>query len=306
MIKHQRIHLMGTTIDLTVEHTEADKVLNELIKLLHVYNNRFSANDSQSELSQINQQAGVKPVSVHPELFELIKLGQEHSLAPDSYLNITIGPLVQAWRIGFQDAKKPDHKIIQEKLKIIDPDQVFLANNQVYLKNEGMAIDLGALAKGYIADRLIAYLKSVGAVSALINLGGNVVTMGPSSRHADKYWRIGIQNPVEKRGQSQMVIKIRNQSVVTSGIYERQLTVNGQSFHHIFDSKTGYPIKTDIVSLTIISDLSVDGEIWTTRLYGHSKSAILKKLNALSGIEGIIIDNKGIVYYSEGIPQLFD
>lgn len=303
-MKHRRIQLMGTTIDLTVEHVEADKVLDELVKLLHVYNKRFSANDSQSELSQINQQAGIKPVTVHPELFELIKLGHEHSLAPDSYLNIMIGPLVQAWRIGFQDAKKPTAENIQKKLKIIDPNQVFLANNQVYLKNEGMAIDLGALAKGYIADRLIAYLKKARAVSALINLGGNVVTMGPAMQHADRFWRIGIQKPVEKRGQSQLILKIRNQSVVTSGIYERQLTVNGQSFHHIFDSKTGYPIQTDIVSLTIISDSSVDGEIWTTRLFGHSKSAIIEKINALSGIEGIVIDNKGTVYFSEGIPRL--
>lgn len=167
-----------------------------------------------------------------------------------------------------------------------------------------MAIDLGALAKGYIADRLIDHLKSVKADSALINLGGNLVTMGPAFQHEDRLWRIGIQNPVKKRGHSQLVLKIRDQSVVTSGIYERLYTENGQSYHHIFNSKTGYPIDTEIASLTIISDLSVEGEIWTSRLFGQSRAQIIKQLNALSKIEGIVIDQQGKVYYSEGVNQL--
>lgn len=304
MEKHRRIKLMGTTIDLTVRHQEAEKTLDELVDLLYLYNKRFSANDSTSELAQVNKNAGIQAVKVHPELYELIKIGKEHSLALESSLNITIGPLVQSWRIGFQDAQKPSDKIIREKLEIIDPDQVVLSKDHVYLTKKGMAIDLGALAKGYIADRLIDYLKSVKADSALINLGGNLVTMGPAFQHEDRLWRIGIQNPVKKRGHSQLVLKIRDQSVVTSGIYERLYTENGQSYHHIFNSKTGYPIDTEIASLTIISNLSVEGEIWTSRLFGQSRAQIIKQLNALSKIEGIVIDQQGKVYYSEGVNQL--
>lgn len=304
MEKHKRIQLMGTTIDLTVRHQEAEKTLDELVDLLYLYNKRFSANDPTSELAQVNKNAGIQPVKVHPELYELIKIGKEHSLASDSSLNITIGPLVQSWRIGFQDAQKPSDKIIQEKLEIIDPGQVVLSKDHVYLTKKGMAIDLGALAKGYIADRLIDHLKLVKAESALINLGGNLVTMGPAIQHKDHFWRIGIQNPVKKRGHTQSVLRIRDQSVVTSGIYERLYTENGQTYHHIFNSKTGYPIETEIASLTIVSNLSVEGEIWTTRLFGQSRAEIITQLNALSDIEGIVIDQKGKVYYSEGVNQL--
>lgn len=304
MKKSKRIRMMGTTIDLTITHPTVDEVLEEVISLLKMYENRFSANNSSSELSQVNQQAGIRPVKVHPELYELIEIGKRHSLALNSHLNIAIGPLVQAWRIGFSDAKRPTATHIQKMLEIIDPDQVLLFDDSVYLQSKGMEIDLGALAKGYIADRIIDYLRSVHAESALINLGGNLVTMGPASHHTDELWRVGIRNPAGARNQSQLILKIRNQSVVTSGIYERQLTENGEDFHHLFDSTTGYPIETDIVSLTIVSEQSIDGEIWTGRLFGKSMADIVRIINNLTGIECIVINRQGIVSYSEGIHKL--
>ncbi len=304
MKKGKSIYRMGTKIDLTIIHPKAETVMDEVIQLLTTYEKRFSANDPTSELSQINQHAGIRPIKVHPELYELIKIGKKHSLAPSSYLNIAIGPLVQSWRIGFHDAQKPSDAKIQNVLRIIDPDQVLLLDDSVYLKSKDMAIDLGALAKGYIADRIIDYLVSVNTESALINLGGNLITMGPAKQHADNYWRIGIQNPVHTRGNSQIILKVRDQSVVTSGVYERQLVENGQSYHHIFNPRTGYPVETELASVTIISDRSIDGEIWTTRLFGQSVYAMLSALNKLSEIEGILITNKGKVYYSDGVSEL--
>lgn len=298
------VHLMGTVIDLTVTHPTPEKVLDEVVRRLEMYEHRFSANDPTSELSEINKNAGIRPVKVHPELFQLIQIGKEHSLDPNSNMNIAIGPLVQSWRIGFEDAKVPTDEEVQNLLKIIDLDQVLLNENTVYLKTSGMAIDLGALAKGFIADRIIEYLTAVGAQSALINLGGNLVTMGPALQHPDQYWRIGIQNPVRSRGASQMILRVQDKSIVTSGIYERSLTKNGKTFHHILDPNTGYPTETDIASLTIVSDQSVDGEIWTTRLFGKPSEEIIKTLNQLSAIEGLVINHKGEVLYSEGMDEL--
>ena len=151
----------------------------------------------------------------------------------------------------------------------------------------GMKIDLGALAKGYSADCIATFLKSQGVTDALIDLGGNILTVG---QHPIKQqpWRIGIQNPVEKRGQHLLVLSVKDKSVVTSGIYERHLEVDGQSFHHIFDSKTGYPVETDLASITIISDRSVDGEIWTTRLFGEAPASILNTVESLPGIRHLI------------------
>lgn len=304
MKKSKQIRLMGTTIDLTITHPTVDKVLEEVVALLKMYEKRFSANDPASELGQVNQLAGIHPVKVHPELYELIEIGKKHSAASNSHLNIAIGPLVQTWRIGFSDAKKPSESQIQKTLEKIDIDQVLLYNDSVYLKSKGMAIDLGALAKGYIADRIIDYLISVGAESALINLGGNLVTMGPASHQKDELWRVGIRNPGGSREQSQIILKVRDKSVVTSGIYERQLTANGEDYHHLFDTTTGYPIKTDIVSLTIVSDQSVDGEIWTSRLFGHPMQEVVRIVNNLPGIECIVINKQGIVNCSDGIHEL--
>lgn len=187
MQQSQTIYLMGTVIDVFVDHEEPEKILEEVHQRLITYEQRFSANDSTSELMAVNQQAGQKPVSVHPELYQLIALGKKHSCDPASHLNVTIGPLVQTWRIGFKDARVPSEEEIKACLKKINPEKIHLnpLKQTVFLEEEGMKLDLGALAKGYIADLLIAYLKEVHVTSALINLGGNIVTLGPST-HQNK------------------------------------------------------------------------------------------------------------------------
>ena len=294
--------LMGTTITVSIFHPQADKILAQCFELLRTYEHRFSANDASSELMEVNHQAGIAPVQVHPDLFELIALGTLHSQAQNSHLNIAIGPLVQTWRIGFSDARRPESEEIEQALLKIDPEQIQLdqESQTVFLKRPGMKIDLGALAKGYSADLIATFLREKGICDALIDLGGNILTLG---QHPIKQqpWRIGIQNPVESRGQHLLVLSIENKSVVTSGIYERHLEVDGQSFHHIFDSQTGYPVETDLASITIISDRSVDGEIWTTRLFGEAPASILDIVNSLPGIDALLVSQSGKIAYTNGL-----
>lgn len=301
----KNVRLMGTSIDLTVTHQQPEYILNDIILRLKMYEHRFSANDPRSELSEVNANAGIQAVAVHPELYELIQLGKQHSLASNSHLNIAIGPLIQTWRIGFDNAKVPTDAEVQQLLVQTNPNEIRLddAAQTVFLTQKGMKIDLGALAKGYIADRIVDYLAKVNAKSALINLGGNLVTYGPALKRRDNLWRIGIQNPVHIRGESQIILKVQNKSVVTSGIYERKLVRNGQTFHHIFDPKTGYPVETELASLTIVSDQSVDGEIWTTRLFGQTPTQIINTLNEMDSIAGLIITKDGNVIYSEGMKE---
>lgn len=291
---------MGTVIDLSVEHASADRILKEVIRRLNVYEHRFSANDSDSELMAVNKYAGIKPVAVHPELYTLIKIGKEHSCATGSHLNIAIGPLVQTWRIGFTDAKVPTQAEIDRLLERTNPQNIVLDDDThtVFLKEPGMLIDLGALAKGYIADLIMAYLKEQKITSALINLGGNIVGFKENN-----YWKIGIQNPVQERNHYLKVLKVEDHSVVTSGIYERQLTDKGKTYHHILNPETGYPMTTDVVSLTIYSKRSLDGEIWTTRLYGLNSDEIISKIEELEGIEGLVITKEGHTLYSTGLKK---
>ena len=311
------ISLLPPSNDAQAEHTAeelqsskanclAEQLLDNVFELLKVYNQRFSANDANSELMQVNHAAGKHPVSVDPELFELIQIGKEQSLLPESHLNIAIGPLVQTWRIGFADARIPNNDEIAHALSLTDPQLIALdpLNCTVFLAKKGMKLDLGCLAKGYIADKIAEYMKGQHVTSALINLGGNIKTIGTNVL-AGKPWRIGIQDPQQPRGTNLAVLPICNQSVVTSGTYERKLQINGHTYHHILDRKTGYPVDTQLASITIISDNSLDGEIWTTRLYGEKPKQLLAIVEQEKDIEALIVTTDNRVYYSSGIsPEL--
>ena len=153
---------------------------------------------------------------------------QSERLAKSRPGSVSYTHLVQTWRIGFSDARRPRQEEIDQALTKIDPQQIQLdpENHTVFLKRSGMKIDLGALAKGYSADLIGAFLKDQGITDALIDLGGNILTVG---QHPIKQqpWRIGIQNPVEKRGQHLLVLSVKDKSVVTVSythldVYKRQ------------------------------------------------------------------------------------
>ena len=302
-LNERRLHMMGTVIDLYLDHENAKSILDEISKQLTVYEKRFSANDPQSELMKININAGIKSVVVDSDLYKLIEMGKHHSVIEDSYLNIAIGPLVQSWRIGFKDSKIPSDKTIQNLLSITNPLKIHLNKSElsVYLEEKGMLLDLGALAKGFIADLIIKYLESINVKSAMINLGGNVKILGESNKHSDGYWRVGIQDPKQLTNENLVVLKIKNQSVVTSGIYERYIKNDGKIYHHILDPKTGYPVESDVASLSIISDSSLDGEIWTTRLFGKNSKEILEIVSDLENIECLIITKNEDIIASKSL-----
>lgn len=301
------IQMMGTTIDILIDSDTPKEHISEVCRLLTFYKNRFSANDADSELMVINDNSSIAPVTVHPDLFDLIAIGKKHSLATPSNLNIAIGPLVQSWRIGFDDARVPSPQKIQKALALSKPENIILdaTKQSVFLSQKGMKIDLGALAKGYIADKIMDYLKSEKVTSAMINLGGNVLVYGDNPRNDKGIWRIGIQNPQKPRGKHIGILTLKNQSVVTSGIYERRLKVGNKEYHHIFDQKTGYPIDTEMASLTILSELSVDCEIWTTRLFGLPVMQALATIQATPRIEGILITKDNRLALTNGLRSNF-
>ena len=176
---------------------------------------------------------------------------------------------------------------IARLLTLTDPRQVVLndADESVYLTQPGMEIDLGAIAKGYIADRVRDYLHKEGIAQGLINLGGNVQTLGSP----EGGWSIGLKKPFSTAGAMIGALEVANKSVVTSGVYERFFEHNGHLYHHILDPRTGYPLDNELDSVTIISSDSIDGDIWTTLMYGMGVEKGCAALRARPDIEAIFV-----------------
>lgn len=288
------IYLMGTKISLYIKGEETEMLAEKAEEMLIRYNEIFSANSDHSQLAMIKKMAGIAPKKVDEELYELIKTGKKHSLNENSFLNIAIGPLIKLWRIGFTEAQVPDKESIEKVLELLNPENIQLDddNKTVYLRKKGMEIDLGAVAKGYFADNVMEFFKDHGVVSAMVDMGGNVLVHGDSPSDGSD-WNVGIQNPFLPRGNAAALIKIRNQSVVTSGIYERVLEKEGSKYHHIFNSKTGYPMESNIASLTVVADRSLDCDIYTTELFGLDAVSIIRKMNNMNDLGAVVITLDG-------------
>lgn len=261
-------HALGTRIVLTVYGDGAADVLQPSMDLIDGYEDRLTVNRDQSELMDVNHAAGSKPVAVSPTSYDLIKMAVKYSRA-DFGFNALIGPLVKLWKIGFKGANVPAAADIQERLKLTDPWQVELNDSActVYLKQAGMELDLGGIAKGYIADRIKDFWVQQGVAAGIINLGGNLLFVGRSPRRSDGQWVIGVQDPQLHRGENIEVVRKPACSAVTSGIYERFLIKNGRRYHHLIDPRTGYPLDTKLSSVTVFTDQSVMGEIEAKRLF---------------------------------------
>ena len=171
--------LMGSPILLKLfAHDEA--LASRVFRLIKQYEDLLTVNRAQSQVMDINHAAGKRAVTVSSPVYSLIKCAKAASMLPNSAFNLAIGPLVKRWRIGFRGDTVPPAEDIVRLLALTDPKQVVLndADQSVYLTQAGMEIDLGAIAKGYIADRVRDYLRKEGVVQGLINLGGNVQTLG--------------------------------------------------------------------------------------------------------------------------------
>jgi len=282
--------LMGSPILLKLfDHNE--KLATQAFRLIKQYENLLTVNRTHSEVMAVNHAAGLHPVSVSQPVFDLIQRALTVSLLPGSSFNLAIGPLVKCWKIGFQGDSVPARKTLLATLPLTDPENVELDadSRAVFLKKAGMEIDLGAIAKGYIADRVQAFLQQHGVDSALINLGGNVQTLGVPRDAPQQGWAIGLKTPFAAQDALIGVIHVVNKSVVTSGIYERYFERDGVCYHHILDRHTGYPLDNELLSVTIISDQSIDGDIFTTLIYGMGVEKGIDYLKTFPDIEAIFV-----------------
>ena len=265
-------HALGTSITLQIFGALDKSVINDSFTLIDHYEDLLTVNRDVSEVMDVNHAAGKHPVQVSSGTYDLIKLAVEKSRENFGF-NALIGPVVKLWAIGFKDAHVPTDDQIKERMKLIDPFSVDLndVDQTVFLKKSGMELDLGGIAKGWIADRIKDYWMAYGVHAGIINLGGNILLVGDSPKRASGQWSVGVQDPKEPRGNNIASVMVPQCSAVTSGTYERYLEVDGHKYHHLIDPRTGYPVETNLAGVTTFTKYSVEAEIECKRLFFAGK-----------------------------------
>ncbi|MFU2165658.1 FAD:protein FMN transferase [Lelliottia nimipressuralis] len=278
--------LMGSPILLKL-FSNNEALASRVFRLIKQYEDLLTVNRAPSQVMDINQAAGKHPVSVSRAVYELIRVAKAASTLENSAFNLAIGPLVKRWKIGFQGDSVPPAEEIAALMALTDPADVLLDDSasSVFLTKPGMEIDLGAIAKGYIADRVRDYLRKEGETLGLINLGGNIQTLGAP----EGGWSLGIKTPFGGADELVGTLTVENKSVVTSGTYERFFERDGKLYHHILNPRTGYPLDNELDSVTIISTNSIDGDIWTTLIYGMGVEKGCAALRARPDIEAVFV-----------------
>ena len=265
-------HALGTSITLQIFGARDKSVINDSFTLIDHYEDLLTVNRDESEVMDVNHAAGKHPVQVSSGTYDLIKLAVEESRKNFGF-NALIGPVVKLWAIGFKGAHVPTDDQIKERMKLIDPFSVDLndTDQTVFLKKSGMELDLGGIAKGWIADRIKDFWMAYGVHAGIINLGGNILLVGDSPKRTSGQWSVGVQDPKEPRGNNIASVMVPQCSAVTSGTYERYLVVDGHKYHHLIDPRTGYPVETDLAGVTTFTKYSVEAEIECKRLFFAGK-----------------------------------
>lgn len=303
-VESQSFIMLGTLCRISIYEGASEGAFTAAFARIKEVEERMSLHSDASEIAQVNAMAGIAPVAVSLDTFMVVAEALEFAALSDGAFDPTVGPLVKAWDIGFDGARLPEAQEIAALLPLIDYRQVELdAEEQtIYLPVAGMALDLGGIAKGYAADEAARVLVEHGVKAAIVNLGGNVLTVGMKADHSP--WRIGVQDPESDRGEYSIVVPLTAESLVTSGPYERFFIHEGATYHHLLDTTTGYPAETSLSSASIISERSIVADALSTTLYILGADRGLALIETLDGVEAILFTEDKTILKSSGAPAI--
>ena len=296
---------LNTAVTVTIYDSNDKNLLTECMNLCDKYEKIFSRTASDSELYQLNHRE-LAPVErtentyqVSDDLAELVSEGLDYSELSKEAFDIAIEPLTSLWDFTAKDPQVPEDSLIQAALPKCDYHNISVDKdkNEITLKTDDTAIELGAIAKGYIADRLKDYLVSQNVKSAIINLGGNVLCIG--EKPDNSAFKIGIQKPFADRSETIAVMDIKDKSVVSSGIYERCFEQNGTLYHHLLNPETGYPYDNGLIAVTIISDKSVDGDALSTTCFALGLEDGMKLAESLDDVQAFFVTSDYEIHYTK-------
>lgn len=311
---------LNTAVQITIYDSQDKALLDDCLALCDKYELIFSRTNEKSELYKLNHRKDTSdkdpnadgqttpyPVSgtadtwhISEYLAALLSEGLDITRESDGAFDIAIAPLTSLWDFTAEDPKVPDDAAIQKALPLCSSDGVTIDGQDITLPSDDIQFDVGAIAKGYIADRMKDLLVKKGVKSAIINLGGNVLCIG--SKPDGTPFKVGIQKPFADRNETEAVMDITGKSVVSSGIYERCFKQNGKLYHHILNPKTGYPYDNSLISVTIISDQSVDGDALSTTCFALGLEDGLKFAEK-KGVQAVLITEDYELHYTDGFQD---
>lgn len=295
--------LMDTVITLRASGKNAKPALEESMKRLQEIDKMASTTNADSDISKVNQAAGIKAVNVSSEIIRMVQMANQYSKLTDGAFDITIGPIVDLWGIGTDQQKVPSDIQIKEKLALVDYNNIVVDDKAktLYLTKIGMKVDLGGVAKGFAADEVIKIYKKYGITDGLISLGSSTVyALGKNEE--DENWTVGIMNPRDEKSDHYLgILDVSNEMISTSGDYERYFIKDGKRYFHIFDPKTGYPAESNVMSTTVVMNQSVKqkgmlSDILSSAVLVMGEEKGIKFLENIKGVSGEMTTTDKKVY----------
>lgn len=295
--------LLGTIVEIKTydENSELNKKAFERVKEIET---KMTINgDGSSEIEKLNSLSGNSSVTLSDDTFYVLSKGKHYSEISKGRFDITIGSIGKLWNIGTEYATKPEDNLINKKLLSVDYNKLQLneQTKEAKLIDKDMIVDLGAVAKGYAADEVKRVLIEGGVKNAIINIGGNIITIG--TKIDKNNWNIGIQNPFSTRGEYLGVVQLNDETVSSSGDYEKYFEQDGIKYHHILDPNTGYPCDNELTGVSIITKNSIDADSLSTVSFLMGLKDGLELINGIDDVEAIFITKDKKVYTTDGIDK---
>lgn len=290
---------MDTYMEITTPLLDDPSILENAKTHVQDLDALLSVTNENSELWKLNH-AGGKTVTLSSETVDILSEALSYCDETHGALNIALYPIVCKWGFTTGNYQVPTKAQLDSLLPLCDYTKIDIDGNDVTIDKD-MALDLGAIAKGYASDKLASYLRTEGVDSALIVLGGNVYALGEKTK--DTPWKIGVQSPSGNGVAG--TLALRNQAAVTSGSYERYFEENGVTYHHIIDPSTGYPAESGLVSVTIVSESGTMGDALSTAIFVMGCDEAITYWREHEGFEMILITDDDELIYTEGLSDIF-
>ncbi|MBE5852477.1 MAG: FAD:protein FMN transferase [Lachnospiraceae bacterium] len=302
-IQKTGLHL-NTVIQVTLYDAAQEPLLEECFRMADEYEQMLSATVEGSDVWNINHN-GHKGVLVKDETGYLLEQALGYAKQTNGAVDPTIGAVSTLWDFSSEKKERevPNADLIKQACTYIGYDKViFTKQAEGYLvktTDENVRVDLGFIAKGYIADKMKEYLLENHVEHGIINLGGNILTIG--AKPTGDLFSIGIKKPFSENGETITNISVKDKSVVSSGIYERYFEKEDKLYHHILDTETGYPIENDVYHVTIVSESSMQGDALSTACLVLGKDKGMELIEQTPDCEAIFITNTYEIYKTSGL-----